>query len=120
MEDSPIMTLEEVAAFLKVSEQTVYELARSGNLPGRKVGREWRFFKPALINWFMQGVESGEGKVQRDEFGGEYKVENGEEKIALWLPMSLAEKEAQIAKAAAENINISEIVAEFLREWLKK
>lgn len=120
MPDDIIMTLEEVAAFLKVSEQTVYELARSGDLPGRKVGREWRFFKPTLIQWFMQNEKSSEGKVQRDEFGGEYKVENGEEKIALWLPMSLKEKEELIAKAMAENLDVSEIVAQLLREWAKK
>lgn len=115
-----VMTLEEVADFLKVGEQTVYELARSGDLPGRKVGREWRFFRPALITWFMDEQENMEGKVQRDEWGGEYMVEDGTEKIALWLPMSLEDKKAMIEKAAREEVMVSELVAQFLRDWLKK
>lgn len=119
MSKDEVMTLEEVATFLKVGEQTVYDLARSGNLPGRKVGREWRFFRPSLIHWFTE-EESMEGKVQRDEWGGEYMVEDGQEKIALWLPMGLEEKKAMIDKANQEGVMVSEMVTQFLRRWIEK
>lgn len=123
-----VMTLEEVAKMLRVSEQTIYELARSGNLPGRKVGREWRFLKHSILEWFEawfrgdsreDGENGEEGKVQLDEFGGEYKVEDGQEKIALWLPMSLEEKRKLLEKAEREGVNVSDLVSHYLREWMQ-
>ncbi|MCL6568754.1 MAG: helix-turn-helix domain-containing protein [Deinococcota bacterium] len=114
-----VMTLEEVAKMLRVSEQTIYELARSGNLPGRKVGREWRFLKHSILEWFEDGENGEEGKVQLDEFGGEYKVEDGQEKIALWLPMSLEEKRKLLEKAEREGVNVSDLVSRYLREWMQ-
>lgn len=39
----PIMTIKEVADYLKVNERTIYRLAASGELPGFKVGNSWRF-----------------------------------------------------------------------------
>ncbi len=124
--DGEIMTLEEVAAFLKVGEQTVYDLARRGEIPGRKVGREWRFFRHALIHWFMDSEpmspeeENMESTVQRDEWGGEYKLVDGAEKISLWLPMGLEEKKIMLEKAAKEEVMVSELVAQFLRNWMEK
>ena len=123
-----VLTLEELAAYLKVSETTAYSLVRNGEIPGRKVGREWRFLRERVVNWLMQaGTEddmeknsSGQsGVVQRDEWGGEFTVENGQEKVALWLPMTRAEKTAQIEKAQREGVNVSDVVTEFLREWVK-
>ena len=42
------LTIEEVAKVLKVSRETVYRLAAAGQLPGRKVGRIWRFSATAI------------------------------------------------------------------------
>lgn len=72
-----VMTLEDAADFLKVSSTTVYQLTRSGELPARKVGREWRFLKSQLVGYLKQGndpvtvaeVESkktGEEETQED------------------------------------------------------
>lgn len=44
-ESSQIMTVEEVAAFLKLSKITVYKLVKKGQLPGFRVGNSWRFRK---------------------------------------------------------------------------
>ena len=38
-----IYTAKELAAYLKVSERTVLDLARSGKIPHHKVGKQWRF-----------------------------------------------------------------------------
>ncbi|WP_135228042.1 helix-turn-helix domain-containing protein [Deinococcus fonticola] len=122
-----VLTLEELAAYLKVSETTAYSLVRSGDIPGRKVGREWRFLRERVENWLMQaGTENDmeksggmNGLVQRDEWGGEFTVENGQEKVALWLPMTLEDKNAQIEKAQREGVNVSDVVAAYLREWVK-
>ena len=38
-----ILTLKEVAKYLKLAEKTAYRLAAEGKLPGFKVGGSWRF-----------------------------------------------------------------------------
>ncbi len=122
MTDGEVLTLEEAAAFLKVSETLVYQLARSGSLPGRKVGREWRFLRSVLLEWLRapaKGDGVKEAVVQLDEFGGEYKVENGREYVALWLPLGLSEKKQLIEKAVREKVDLSGMVADYLRGWLE-
>jgi len=44
----PILTIKEVADYLKVNERTIYRLAASGELPGFKVGNSWRFKQSEL------------------------------------------------------------------------
>jgi len=46
-----VLTLAEAAAYLRVAEKEVLELARRGDVPGRKIGSEWRFHKEALADW---------------------------------------------------------------------
>ena len=45
------MTLEEVAAYLRVSERTIKEWAHAGELPGGKLGSTWRFRKQEIDIW---------------------------------------------------------------------
>jgi excisionase family DNA binding protein len=47
-EVTDVLTAEEAADFLRVSTKTVLTLARSGDLPGTKVGRAWRFLRADL------------------------------------------------------------------------
>ena len=112
-----VLTLEELAAYLKVSETTAYTLVRGGEIPGRKVGREWRFLKARVTHWLMQaGTEEDmekTGFVQRDDLGGEFKQEGGQEYVALWLPITREEKAAQIEKATRDGVNVSELVADY-------
>ncbi len=44
----PILTIKDVADYLKVNERTIYRLAASGELPGFKVGNSWRFKQSEL------------------------------------------------------------------------
>jgi len=48
---SEMMTLRELAAFLKMSEKTLYRLAAEGKVPGFKVGASWRFRKSEIDKW---------------------------------------------------------------------
>ncbi len=43
-----VMTASEVAELLHLPVSTVYYLARRGELPARRLGRTWRFLRPAL------------------------------------------------------------------------
>ncbi|MBU1620490.1 MAG: helix-turn-helix domain-containing protein [Gammaproteobacteria bacterium] len=49
MSDS-ILTIKEVADYLKANERTIYRLAAGGELPGFKVGNSWRFKQRVVIN----------------------------------------------------------------------
>ncbi|MBC8207458.1 MAG: PTS sugar transporter subunit IIA [Kiritimatiellales bacterium] len=46
-----IMTIEEVAEYLRVSERTVYDWAQKGQLPGGKLGTTWRFKRADIESW---------------------------------------------------------------------
>ncbi len=48
---SKIMTIDEVAAYLRVSERTVYDWAQKGEIPCGKLGTSWRFKRSEIENW---------------------------------------------------------------------
>jgi excisionase family DNA binding protein len=54
-----VYTIHEVAALLRVSRDTVYRLAARDELPGRKIGRVWRFPEEA-IQEYLRGGKSHE------------------------------------------------------------
>jgi excisionase family DNA binding protein len=49
-----VMNVAQAAQFLQVEEAVVIELAEAGELPGRKLGRAWRFSRAALVAWLSQ------------------------------------------------------------------
>ena len=49
-----ILTLKEVAEYLKLAEKTAYRLAAEGKLPGFKVGGSWRFKQEDIQNWIEE------------------------------------------------------------------
>lgn len=49
-----ILTIKEVAQYLKVNERTIYRLAASGDIPAFKVGNSWRFKQTDLEEWIAQ------------------------------------------------------------------
>ncbi len=53
-----ILTLKEVASYLKLAEKTAYKLAAEGKLPGFKVGGSWRFKKEDIEQWIEEKKKS--------------------------------------------------------------
>lgn len=53
-----IMTIREVAQFLRLTEKTAYRYALEGTIPGFKVGGAWRFRKSALEQWIEKQEKS--------------------------------------------------------------
>lgn len=51
-----IMTIEEVAEYLRVSERTVYDWAQKGQLPGGKLGTTWRFKRSDIEGWVNRRI----------------------------------------------------------------
>jgi excisionase family DNA binding protein len=56
---SEIMTVTEVAEYLKISEVTTYKLVQAGTIPGFKVGRHWRVKREDLAE-FIEKQKRGE------------------------------------------------------------
>jgi len=46
-----LMTVEEVAAYLRVTKKTIYRLLKRGSIPAIKVGHQWRFKKNSIDDW---------------------------------------------------------------------
>lgn len=69
MSKNEIMTLEEVAEYLRISERTVKEWVNQGKLPGGKLGTSWRFQRNEIENWVNQKltprIKTIEGKDDR-------------------------------------------------------
>lgn len=53
-----ILTIEEVAKYLRVSDRTVYDWAQKGEIPAGKIGTVWRFKKTEIENWVNQKLSS--------------------------------------------------------------
>ncbi|PCJ47363.1 MAG: DNA-binding protein [Gammaproteobacteria bacterium] len=51
-----ILTLKEVAEYLKLAEKTAYRLAAEGKLPGFKVGGSWRFKESDIEKWISAQI----------------------------------------------------------------
>lgn len=49
-----ILTIRDVAEFLKVTEKTIYRMASDGRIPGFKVGGSWRFDKADIEQWIAE------------------------------------------------------------------
>ena len=56
VQQEEVLTVKEAATLLKLPEKTVRQKAREGVLPGRKIGKEWRFSRLALLAW-LRGSE---------------------------------------------------------------
>lgn len=57
--DGAILTVAEVACFLRVPKSTVYKLARQGELPASKIGKHWRFLREEVQRWVHQRSHHG-------------------------------------------------------------
>lgn len=55
-----LMTVEEVAEYLRVKVPTVYEWAKEGKIPAAKVGRLWRFERDDIDAWVQEQKSQGE------------------------------------------------------------
>ena len=65
MEDD-ILTIEEVATYLRVSERTVYDWAQKGEIPAGKIGTVWRFKKSEVENWVNERLSSTSNTKKAD------------------------------------------------------
>lgn len=55
-----ILTIEEVAAYLRLTPQTIYKWAQEKRIPAVKLGKEWRFRRSILDRWIDERILSAE------------------------------------------------------------
>jgi excisionase family DNA binding protein len=64
---SELITLEQLAQYLQMSEAKIYKLAQAGKIPGYKVGHHWRFYKEEIEEWIksqrpLKGIQTSAEK----------------------------------------------------------
>jgi excisionase family DNA binding protein len=52
--EDKVLTIQELADYLKLSLSSAYKLAQRGIIPGQKVGKHWRFHRGAIDRWLQQ------------------------------------------------------------------
>jgi len=63
--ESEILTLEEVAVYLKAGKRTVYRLAQKGEIPAFKLGGTWRFRRSELDSWIAASISETKPKGRK-------------------------------------------------------
>lgn len=72
--DGDILTLDEIAAYLRAGKRTIYRLAASGKIPAFKLGGTWRFSRSDIESWIkQQSASSPERTARKALFKGERK-----------------------------------------------
>ncbi len=56
--ENEILTLDEVAVYLKAGKRTVYRLAACGEIPAFKLGGTWRFRRSDLEQWIAASISN--------------------------------------------------------------
>jgi len=49
-----VMTVKELSDYLRVHPSTVYKLLRRGDLPGSRIGNDWRFNAEVIHRWCLE------------------------------------------------------------------
>ena len=59
---SEVMTLQELATYLRIPKATIYRLVQKGSLPAFKVGRQWRVNLRLVQNYLVKNYERKTGR----------------------------------------------------------
>ena len=63
MEENRLLSVDEVAGYLKIPKSTLYKMCSEREIPCAKIGKHWRFDKKVIDEWFV-------GKMQNPEMDG--------------------------------------------------
>jgi hypothetical protein len=79
-ESIEVLTISEAATFVRVAEEEVLRVANLQELPGRRIGGEWRFLKAGTTDW-LRTPPAKPGKVALLALAGAWKDDPGIEEI---------------------------------------
>jgi excisionase family DNA binding protein len=63
MEEKRLLSVDEVADYLKIPKSTLYKMCSEREIPCATIGKHWRFDKKLIDEWFV-------GKMQNPELDG--------------------------------------------------
>jgi len=95
--DDEVLDLREAAVLLGLDEQDVADEAARGNLPGRRIGDQWRFSRAHLLAWL-----GGSGQDDTEPPSGRRSLD--EEEVDV-LPAALPDEPPSPAEQAARDDN---------------
>jgi len=78
--ESEILTIKQVADYLKVTERTIYRLAAAKQIPAFKVGGSWRFSRVDIDSWIKQQSMDGLEAGRNEDNAAKGKTNNGDRK----------------------------------------
>ncbi|MBU1239942.1 PTS sugar transporter subunit IIA [Myxococcota bacterium] len=69
-----LLTISEIAQYLKVSERTIQRMIRSGEVPSAKVSGQWRFVRAIIDDWILSKMQSVQKSNLVDVIATETKI----------------------------------------------
>ncbi len=61
------LTIDELVSYLKMGRTKLYTMAQKGEIPGSKIGSQWRFDREEIDEWIKSGRAAKREKHQRTE-----------------------------------------------------
>ncbi|MBA7627253.1 Regulator of RpoS [subsurface metagenome] len=58
-----LMTVKELARYLRVTKKTIYRLLKGGKIPATKIGRQWRFDRASIDRWLGQNLTGAKANI---------------------------------------------------------
>ena len=65
LSDAKVLTVSELSEYLRVHRSTIYRLLKKGQLPGFKIGSDWRFNVESIDRWRLEQDSFGEDEASR-------------------------------------------------------
>ena len=75
-----ILTIKEVAGYLKVKERTIYRLSQAKKIPAFKVGGMWRYLRVDIDRWIKQLSMDAPDTGREEENTAKSQLNDGERK----------------------------------------
>ncbi len=88
---SELMTLPELAQYLRFTRKTIYGLLKKGSIPAIRIGRKWRFNKDSVDAWLHQNVNDTKSRIL---------VIDDEDVISSLFKATLEEQEHEVVTAS--------------------
>lgn len=91
-----ILTMEQAAELLQVSVRTIQRLVKTGEIPGRQVGTQWRFHRDQLIDWVRGRDPEPKKSLSQTEL-----IQLWGEKMGVDLPQPLIDFQQDVLRRSS-------------------
>jgi excisionase family DNA binding protein len=92
--DDEMLTIEDLAAYLKLRPQTIYKWAQTGKIPGAKFGKEWRFRRSTIERWIDSYIPA---HVETGPYGSDGGAASGTARRASRKPGARSSGKEEVA-----------------------